>query len=150
MTETMATGRHRLTNLDLVAETADCSVCGLGVRIKVRADASRGASARCYTQFSKGRGRNRTPEARRWHALMMKYGITEAEYLRMLAGQGGVCAICERPSAIRLCVDHNHETGEVRGLLCRGCNLSLGYLRDDTFSAVSAAKYLLSAARRSS
>ena len=52
--------------------------------------------------------------------------ITLAEYTELLEKQGGGCAICEsRPKTRRLHVDHNHKTGEVRGLLCMRCNRNL-------------------------
>ena len=52
-----------------------------------------------------------------------KYGITIADYDRMLEEQGGVCKLCGRPPAKRrLHVDHNHKTKRVRGLLCFRCN----------------------------
>lgn len=52
------------------------------------------------------------------------YGITHAEYQALYTAQGGLCAICQRANGKtrRLAVDHNHETGEVRGLLCKTCN----------------------------
>src|SRR6266566_9976904 len=63
------------------------------------------------------------------------YGITLEDYERLLARQGGTCAICHstgRKAKARwnehyLDVDHDHETGQVRGLLCRRCNILLGY-----------------------
>jgi hypothetical protein len=64
------------------------------------------------------------------------YGITVEDYETMLANQNGVCKICNRPckSGKSLAVDHCHETGKVRGLLCAKCNTNLGrieaYLRD--------------------
>lgn len=64
---------------------------------------------------------------REWErALQTRYGITVEDYERMLAEQGGRCKVtdCRRlPGKRRLDVDHNHQTGEVRGLLCRRCNL---------------------------
>lgn len=62
----------------------------------------------------------------------------------MLAEQGGICAICLRTCRTypNLTVDHDHETGEVRGLLCRGCNVLLGHLQDDTGSLKRAISYL--------
>lgn len=64
------------------------------------------------------------------------YGITGEEYAALLKSQNGRCYICQRvPRSRRLAVDHDHETGEVRGLLCsdneRGCNHAiLGNIRD--------------------
>ena len=62
--------------------------------------------------------------------LEQKYGIKEHEYKRLVRQQNGVCFICQRdPRAFatrkyrhNLCVDHDHITGEIRGLLCRNCN----------------------------
>jgi hypothetical protein len=56
------------------------------------------------------------------------YGITVQDYDRMLKKQDGVCLICKRPEKNRkLAVDHDHETGAVRGLLCTSCNNTLGW-----------------------
>jgi hypothetical protein len=53
-------------------------------------------------------------------------GVTDAEYDRLLAAQGGGCAICGNPPKTRrLHVDHDHKTGRVRGLLCHRCNRAL-------------------------
>jgi hypothetical protein len=60
---------------------------------------------------------------------LKKFGITEEDYYKMLNKQGGVCAICKGPPDKRwgkLSVDHCHETGSVRGLLCISCNTNLG------------------------
>lgn len=71
--------------------------------------------------------------------LLNRYGITVEEYAEMLAGQGGHCAICPRTpeeNGKLLSVDHDHETGEVRGLLCQPCNLALGHLEDHLYSVL--------------
>jgi hypothetical protein len=53
-------------------------------------------------------------------------GVTDAEYDRLLAAQGGGCAICGNPpKSRRLDADHDHKTGRVRGLLCHRCNRAL-------------------------
>jgi hypothetical protein len=64
--------------------------------------------------------------------LKGKYGISLEEYEKKLIVQNGVCAICNQPpNGRRLAVDHDHETDEVRGLLCDSCNFSLGLLKED-------------------
>jgi hypothetical protein len=68
-----------------------------------------------------------------------RYGITIDEYNQKLFSQNGVCAICkESPISKRnygrknLAIDHNHETGQIRSLLCACCNLTLGGAKDST------------------
>jgi len=60
----------------------------------------------------------------------------------MVAQQNGRCAICERKPDQILCIDHSHETGKVRALLCRKCNTGLGCYDDDPAFARKAAAYL--------
>jgi predicted HNH restriction endonuclease len=70
--------------------------------------------------------RDRNPELGRAKHLKRTYGMTTEEYDTMLNAQGGRCAICgESPLRRRLHVDHDHETGRVRGLLCSRCNTAL-------------------------
>jgi len=73
-----------------------------------------------------------------------KYGVTPVEYARMMVEQNGLCAICkEQDSRGRaLDVDHNHETGVVRGLLCNTCNMTLGKVKDNTELLKSMIAYL--------
>lgn len=68
-----------------------------------------------------------------------------SEYDRLLTTQNGQCAICGISSSDgkqRLCVDHDHATGRVRGLLCFHCNVMLGHAKDKTEILLGAAKYL--------
>ena len=86
---------------------------------------------------------------RRW-LLREKYGITPEHYDERLSAQGGGCAICGRSGSGRrqggyLLVDHDAETGIVRGLLCHPCNVSLGHFRHDPDLLVAAAMYLVRA-----
>lgn len=81
------------------------------------------------------RHKEANPDAYRDRSYRHKYGITLADYNRMFAEQGGRCAICEELSTggpddpyHRLHVDHNHEKDTVRQLLCRRCNVAIGYL----------------------
>jgi Fe-S oxidoreductase len=71
------------------------------------------------------------------------YRLDSDDYLRLLHKQNGRCAICHRPATTRpLCVDHDHHTGEVRGLLCTTCNSAIGMLQDDPAIVQRAAEYL--------
>lgn len=71
---------------------------------------------------------------RRDYKLKVKYGISHDEYLEMLEKQNGLCAICHSSANDEhhglLVVDHCHVTGNVRELLCRNCNLSLGNAKE--------------------
>jgi len=91
----------------------------------------------------------------RWHAKPQldrqasksyKYGITADEFKQMFETQQGKCSICsEEPKTKRgLHVDHDHETGKVRGLLCHGCNVALGSFKDDVTLLNKAIEYLRS------
>jgi hypothetical protein len=76
----------------------------------------------------KGASRCRACNSAAQHGAMIAktYGLTSGEYDELLAAQGGKCAICRgRPRSKRLAVDHNHDTGAVRGLLCSRCNHDL-------------------------
>jgi Recombination endonuclease VII len=74
--------------------------------------------------------------------LKYYYGLSVEDYNALLARQGGTCAICRKPSRQRLCVDHCHLTRQVRRLLCRKCNLGIGYFDDDPRLLRAAAAYL--------
>jgi hypothetical protein len=75
--------------------------------------------------------------------LKRQYGITIEDFDKMFAEQKGLCGICRNEMTINskrgwggkheVCVDHNHQTGKVRGLLCRGCNLQLSMIEDMSF-----------------
>jgi len=69
------------------------------------------------------------------------YGLAEGDLARLLADQRGLCAICDEPLTPP-CVDHDHLTGRVRGLLCHACNRGTGLLGDDPARLRSAADYL--------
>lgn len=77
-----------------------------------------------------------------WYSLKRKYGLTQKEYTEMLDKQKGVCAICGGVCTRRLAVDHDHETGKVRGLLCNNCNRGLGHFQDNVGFLDAAIRYL--------
>ncbi|MDT0381443.1 endonuclease VII domain-containing protein [Streptomyces sp. DSM 42041] len=72
-----------------------------------------------------------------------RYGITIQDYDRMFAEQDGKCAACGDTPQHRLHVDHDHDTGAVRGLLCAFCNKGLGCFQDDPNRLLGAAAYLM-------
>ena len=78
--------------------------------------------------------------------LKAAYGITLQIYNMLLGQQGNACSICRRSVLStrerKLHVDHDHKTGRVRGLLCRRCNLFLGYLENDPNMVAKAVRYL--------
>lgn len=75
--------------------------------------------------------------------MRSRYGITLDDYERMLEEQDGGCAICGRETDYPLYVDHCHEGGRVRGLLCATCNSGIGKFLDDPDLLVAAAAYLI-------
>lgn len=81
------------------------------------------------------RAQDKTEEFRR---------LKEAYEKKIESGHPNECEICgAEPRDRRLCVDHNHETGEIRGLLCFKCNIALGWFKEDTERLWSAGKYLM-------
>jgi hypothetical protein len=87
--------------------------------------------------------------ADRWRkGLWEYYKITPDEYMEMHRKQNGVCLICKGTAVgrgkakNRLAVDHNHETGKIRGLLCAKCNTGLGLFNDSKQLLVKAIEYL--------
>ena len=89
---------------------------------------------------------SRNPDYKAFDHIKRRYGLTRSQYETLLYLQGGRCAICRRgpegSGKKRLTVDHDHETGEVRGLLCNHCNAAIGNLRDDPLVVRAAAAYL--------
>lgn len=75
--------------------------------------------------------------------LMREYGLTPEAYMDLFVAQDGHCAIClAEPKTRRLCVDHDHETGAVRGLLCPPCNAALGRFGDNEAGVLRVLNYL--------
>jgi|SRR6185369_16485045 len=63
---------------------------------------------------------------------LKRYGLSLEDYKALLVKQGLRCLICKNLTGSNLCVDHNHRTGKVRGLLCGPCNMALGLLQVDS------------------
>lgn len=73
---------------------------------------------------------------------MKKYGVSPDCFTLMLAVQQNACGICEEIFSKEPHIDHNHSTGEVRGLLCQQCNLGLGHFKDSSDLLRGALEYL--------
>lgn len=101
--------------------------------------------------YEKIRIRPYNPEGSLRHKLMYLYELTLEQYQKLHDAQKGLCAVCGSPETHldkktgepqRLSVDHDHKTGEVRGLLCRSCNRALGFLKDNADLCMRLINYL--------
>jgi len=132
-------------------ETKTCNVCGEtkdveqfyllrkgGTRRKAKCIACNRVAMRDYM-----RGRKLTEEEKTRKRLK-KYGITLDEYHEMSEAQGHCCSICDKNDPNKLFVDHCHQSGQVRGLLCLNCNSLLGHAKDNSDFLMSAVMYLRS------
>lgn len=100
--------------------------------------------AKVRRQFRAGRRKEANPTAQREAELKRLYGITLQDYVDMFKKQGEVCAICKEECKTKksLSVDHDHNSGKVRGLLCNRCNRALGMFQDSPPLLLRAAEYL--------
>lgn len=90
--------------------------------------------------------RKQFPEKHQQRHRKKNYGITEIDYLQLLANQTGQCAICQIDLKMleskKVHIDHDHETGKVRGILCNHCNVMIGMAKEDLSILEKAIKYL--------
>lgn len=93
--------------------------------------------------------REKNPDVIKGYKLKESFGISIEEYNQMLFKHDNKCAICSKPEIAKfkgkikaLAVDHCHETGKIRGLLCSGCNTALGKFKDSIELLIKAANYL--------
>jgi len=94
------------------------------------------------------RALHKTEQWKHWRRskhLRESYGITEEDLQKILKLQGGICKICgtDTPEGKGWVVDHNHKTGEVRGILCAKCNTGLGMFGDSKERLQKAINYLV-------
>ncbi|MCZ2816225.1 endonuclease VII domain-containing protein [Modestobacter sp. VKM Ac-2984] len=102
---------------------------------------SSGRSAYCKPcHNARGKASKEKVGGSRTYHLQRRYGITAVEADAMLADQGGLCAICAKAPAAH--VDHDHDSGAVRSLLCFNCNGGLGQFKDDPALLRVAARYV--------
>ena len=125
---------------------------------------ARGMCDKCYRQWwrsnpdnqaiERERGRiaqqakyQARPRSERRAIILSKYGITPDDYDLILEQQDNRCAACHGYSNRVLEVDHCHETGKIRGLLCHNCNSALGHAKDDVNRLWDLVEYLGRAGR---
>lgn len=144
-----------------VSQVKRCPRCGHTKDIdefNVNRTASDGRQTYCKPCMFNATEESRKKDPERYNAWSRKrdfrqklkrHGLTQEEYEEILARQGGVCAICSRaelakrgPRTRVLCIDHDHQTGRVRGLLCSDCNRALGMFQDDPAILRAAVAYL--------
>lgn len=104
----------------------------------------RGTCKQCYIQITKTQAKPYDSETDYLRRVPMRYGISVEQYQNLLAKQSGKCAICKQESKRRLCIDHCHQTNQVRGLLCHHCNRALGLMQDSPEIIRSMLSYLKS------
>lgn len=95
---------------------------------------------RDYQRSYRARNPGKVREWNKRNVLRSKYGLSEQQYHEMLIAQDGLCGACYAEPATH--VDHDHETGAVRGLLCSPCNLALGLFHEDIERLEGAVLYL--------
>lgn len=118
----------------VVINCKECKCDYSALAIKVTAGKEKFCSNECYKNYRKSNSKDKK-YLNKIHQKKYKYGITEEEYLQMFLNQKNSCKICQTPfsdeSRYTLAVvDHCHETGKVRGLLCQRCNRALGGFKD--------------------
>ena len=114
-----------------------CSNCGTAPCVPKRPHCSD-----CYKQYRRELYKNRTEEQRQGHLSRQRkhrYGLDTIAYNEYI-NNIGKCQICDNKE--NLCVDHDHLTGENRGVLCRGCNLMIGLAKDNVRLLSRAVLYL--------
>jgi len=120
--------------------TSLCHACGARDRRK-RDPAFAERDRKRSAAWIKAHPKYRSESRHKWN-LVNFYGITPQRYDEMALSQNGQCAICSCTPTRRLGVDHDHETGAVRGLLCSSCNFAIGLLKDSPELIDLAAAYL--------
>lgn len=124
-----------------------CEKCGKKFNTRVSNIYARGGgrfcSRKCHPSFAK----RFTEYEKARRSNLRRYGLTTNDYEDLYSLQNGLCAICGNPQLNRkkhLSVDHDHETGIVRGLLCEKCNWALGWFGDCPSRILNAIRYLQS------
>lgn len=137
----------------MIIPTRICSICDVEKRLKqfyIQKTGKYGRSNKCIScakKISKGHIEENPnyKEKQRDSNLKRNYGIDINDYNKMFLDQEGCCAICKTHQIKldrKLAVDHCHDTGKVRLLLCSACNTGIGFLKHDIGILANAIKYL--------
>jgi len=119
-----------MTKLNCTKRT--CTMCGIEkplTAFQKDPKASCGHQSRCQrckTNITR-EWRKKNPDknkAQRHRQRLKRYGLTEGDFDRMVEKSGGRCEICGAQEELH--IDHNHQTGRVRGLICQNCNIAIG------------------------
>lgn len=132
--------RQERKRADWEARKPPCARCGGEIPIE-RPIGSKFCSFQCKHLAASARYREKVPGYQR----MRNYGVTPERFAEMIAKQGGRCAICgavEPGGKGTWHVDHCHDSGVVRDLLCSNCNIGLGNFKDNPNSLQAAIAYL--------
>ena len=124
---------HKLSNVDTENARAECANCG-SVDIKLKAN----QSPRCMIAYKADRARYDSKRVRDY--VSPEHGVKQSHALKLKSENP--CFICGESDVSKLCIDHDHATGSVRGILCHLCNTALGSLRDDPVRLTRALRYL--------
>lgn len=110
----------------------------------------------CDNYWHRERRKRRSPEElerdrlkNRQYSREYIYGITPSDYVKMWEAQNGICAICKlaetriiKGTLSSLSIDHNHTTGQIRGLLCDSCNKIIGLLKESPELCLAMSNYI--------
>jgi len=134
--------------------TLVCTKCGVEQSLemfnkdKQKPSGYRRECRTCIVEYWNTKGSSRAknrrlknPEILRNTEIKSRYGISLSEYKIMVSLQNSKCKICNI-ECDKLCIDHCHTTGEIRGLLCKKCNSALGFFDDNLDNLTNAIKYL--------
>lgn len=142
-----------MKTIDYQTNTKLCLNCKVPKSLEEFYDRGNGSySSFCKTcmvkrkKESRKNGKITSKEYNRKVSLKSNYGLSVRQYDKLYNEQGGKCAICKTPQSElkkNLCVDHDHKTGKVRGLLCTLCNQGLGSFRDNQSNLEDALYYLI-------